>query len=165
MDINQQKERFSDAYLQAVAAVAGFVCYKPQPDVDSVDWGIGAVGGKGTIRSPRIELQLKCTARNLMDDHQIRYPLPLKNYDELRAENYQVPRILVVVVIPTEVNEWLIHSEEQLAMRYCGYWVSLRGMPETHNESTVTVHVPRSQRFAVDALCQMMDRIGDGGQP
>jgi hypothetical protein len=43
---------------------------------------------------------LKSTARNLMDTRFIRYPLPVKNYEDLRHENYQVPRILVVVVMP-----------------------------------------------------------------
>ena len=165
MDINQQKEQFSNAYLRAVAAVAGFVCYKPEPDTDSVDWGIAAVGGKGTTRSPKVELQLKCTAKGLMDDNEIRYPLKMKNYDELRAENYQVPRILVVVVIPEQLGEWLAQSEDELAMRHCGYWMSLRSRPQVDNEGTVTIRVARVQQFTVDALRQMMDRIGNGGLP
>lgn len=49
MDINQQKEQFSNAYLQAVASVAGYSLYKPNVDDDSVDWGIAASGGTGRI--------------------------------------------------------------------------------------------------------------------
>jgi len=37
MDINQQKEQFSNAYIQAVASVAGYSLYKPNVDDDSVD--------------------------------------------------------------------------------------------------------------------------------
>jgi hypothetical protein len=165
MDINQQKEQFSNAYLRAVASVAGYTCYKPEPDTDSVDWGIAAVGGKGTTRSPRVEMQLKCTGRSVMDVECVRFPLKIKNYDDLRAENYQVPRILIVVAVPQDIKEWLLHSEEELAMRHCGYWVSLRGHGASTNSETVTVALPRKQQFTVDALRDMMVRIGNGDLP
>lgn len=48
MEINQQKEQFSNAYLQAVTSVAGYSLYRPAVDDDSVDWGIAA---RGTILS------------------------------------------------------------------------------------------------------------------
>ncbi len=56
MDINQQKEQFSNIYLQAVTTVAGYSLYKPFVDDDSVDWGVAAKGGTGPIRAPRLEL-------------------------------------------------------------------------------------------------------------
>ena len=61
MDINQQKEQFSNVYLQAVTTVAGYSVYKPSVDDDSVDWGVAAKGATGPIRAPRLELQLKST--------------------------------------------------------------------------------------------------------
>ena len=42
VEINQRKEQFSNAYLQAVASTAGYSLYKPVVDDDSVDWGIAA---------------------------------------------------------------------------------------------------------------------------
>jgi hypothetical protein len=67
MDLSSQKEKFSDAYVLAIAATAGYGTYKPSPDEDSVDFGIAArttslANGVVTMRSPRLELQLKCTA-------------------------------------------------------------------------------------------------------
>jgi hypothetical protein len=59
VDINQQKEQFSNTYLQALTSVAGYSLYKPFVDNDSVDWGIAAKGGEGVVRAPRLELQLK----------------------------------------------------------------------------------------------------------
>ncbi len=44
MELNLQKEQFSNAYLRAVAAAAGFQIYKPEPDIDKIDWGIAAPG-------------------------------------------------------------------------------------------------------------------------
>lgn len=165
MDPSQQKEQFSNAYVRAVAATAGYALYKPEVDDDSVDWGIAATGGKGTTRSPRIELQLKCTSQDVLDDQNLKYPLKVKNYKELRPDNYQVPRILVVVLVPDQVAEWLSHSEDSLEMYRCGYWVSIRGWDETSNTETVTVPIPREQQFTVEDLRAIMVRVGDGGVP
>ena len=84
MNINLQKEQFSNAYIQAVTTVAGYSLYRPDIDDDSVDLGIAAKNVTGIIISPRLELQLKCTSRDLVDSNYIRYPLKLKNYGELR---------------------------------------------------------------------------------
>ncbi|MBF0463656.1 MAG: DUF4365 domain-containing protein [Nitrospirae bacterium] len=165
MNINQQKEQFSNAYLCAVTAVAGYTCYKPNVDIESVDWGITAVGVSGTFKSPKIELQLKCTSQNVMGDEFIRFPLNIKNYDDLRHINYMVPRILVVVVVPDKIEKWLNHSELELTMRHCGYWMSLYGEKEKDNTETVTVYLPRKQQFTVDNLKHMMYRIGNGELP
>lgn len=43
--------------------------------------------------------------------------------------------------------------------RYCGYWVSLKGQPETDNTTSKTIHIPRQQVFSVDALREIMRRI------
>ena len=165
MDINQQKEQFSNIYLQAVTTVGGYSVYKPFLDDDSVDWGVAAKGGTGPIRAPRLELQLKSTSRDIQDDNSIRYPLKLKNYDDLRMDNFAIPRILVVVLIPETPEDWLTQSETELCIRGCGYWISLRGMPETPNTNSVNVTIPKTNQFTVAALQSIMGRISQGGQP
>jgi Domain of unknown function (DUF4365) len=164
VDINQQKEQFSNTYIQAVTSVAGYSLYRPDVDDDSVDLGIAARGGEGPIVSPRLELQLKCTSRNILDSGCVRYPLNLKNYNDLRI-NGLVPRILVVVLVPDNLNDWLQQSEQELCMRHCGYWLSLRGQPETQNLTSVTVELPRSNKFTVEALRDIIQRISLGGVP
>lgn len=165
MDINQQKEQFSHAYVRAIVTVAGFSLFDPVVDDDSVDISIAQKGGKGSIRSPRVDLQLKCTSRNLLSNGEIKFPLPIKNYDDLRPENVQVPRILVVVVVPEDIHSWIEHSEEKLSMYHCGYWKSLRGLPDSTNETNVTVPIPTSQQFTVGGLQEMMERVSNRGVP
>jgi Domain of unknown function (DUF4365) len=165
MDLAQQKEEFSKAYVKAVAAVCGYATQEPSVDDDSVDLGLAARGGSGTVKSPRLDLQLKCTARNLVREDRVDFPLPIKNYDELRSANFMVPRILVVVVVPEDVVRWIKHSEEELLLRHCGYWHSLRGFGATQNQFTVTVNIARTQVFDVTAVTDIMDRIGNGGLP
>ncbi|HVX13597.1 MAG TPA: DUF4365 domain-containing protein [Pirellulales bacterium] len=163
MTENDQKEELSRAYVQAVAATAGFAIYKPSIDDESIDMGISA-GSTGMERRPRVELQLKCTAAEAPAERKISFPLKLKNYDDLRIES-SVPRILVVMLVPEKVSDWLTHSETELAVRRCAYWVSLLGMPESQNRSSVTVAIPRGNLFSVDGLRSIMSRINDGGKP
>jgi hypothetical protein len=164
MDISQQKEQFSITYIRAVTSVAGYSLYRPEVDDDSIDLGIVARGGVGTVSSPRLELQLKCTAKNIIDKKYIRYPLNLKNYNDLKVHPL-VPRILVVVLVPKNLADWLKQTEEELCLRYCAYWISLRGMPETENATNVTIEIPRSNQFTVEALQAIIQRISFGDLP
>ena len=165
MDLSQQKEKFSDAYLQAIAAVAGYGLAKPNPDSDSVDWIVSARGVGDTARRPRLEVQLKCTAQNIMRETHLHFPLEVKNYNDLRHPDPLTPCILVVVTVPDDINEWVTHSETELSMRRCGYWHSLRGEPDTANTDTVTVRLSRAQTLTPEALRAIMRRVNDGGVP
>lgn len=166
MELNDRKEQFSNAYLQAVASVAGFGLYKPVPDM-GLDWGLSGYGRNGTPKSPRLEVQLKCTAAGLPNGNDISFALKPKTYDDLRVgpEHLTVPRILVVVLVPNGIESWLEQSEEKLTMRRCGYWMSLRGMEEVENTSSITVRLPRSNLFTPDVLSSIMQGIGDGDWP
>lgn len=165
MDISMQKEEFSRAYVQAVAACAGFASSRPSVDDDSVDLTLYQTGGGGTIRSPRVELQLKCTASQTPAEETFTHSLSLKNYDDLRSIDLLVPRILVVVLVPDTLDDWLGHSEEELALRRCGYWVSLRGLAPSENETGQSVEIHRSRQFTVESLQAIMERIGRGDLP
>lgn len=165
MNLNEQKQQFSFAYVRAVASVAGYSVSRPDVDDDSVDLTIGQRGGGGTVRSPKIDVQVKClaTAGPILTDFP--FDLEIKNYDELRYSDFPYPRMLIVVAVPNELNDWLRHSEKELALSHCGYWVSLRGLPEVPNSSTRRISVPRVQHFNVEQLREIMQRVRDGGHP
>ncbi len=161
MTDNEQKQQLSIAYVHAVAARAGFACERPKVDDDSVDLQIGASGAvhdEAVIRSPRIELQLKSTAQDHLSNGHLAFPLPIKNYDDLRGETL-VPRLLVVFQLPEDSSRWLEQTEEQMISRRCAFWLSLRGEPETKNTKTVTVRLPRENIFTVEALRSLMTRV------
>lgn len=91
----------------------------------------------------------------------IAYRLNAKNYDDLRHEDYQAPRILVVVFVPEQLDAWTSHAEEGLTLRYCAYWTSLRGRAPSNQMST-TIYLSRANRFSAAALQELMERIGRG---
>ena len=157
MDLNTRKERFSLAYINAVAAHAGYQLVEPPVDRDSID---GVVMGEFG-RRPRIEFQAKATARNMVQGEHIAFPLPIKNYDDLRAD-VQTPRILIVVLMPNEETEWLAQSDDQLCLRYCGYWLSLANRFAVANSNNVTVHIPLANTFSSSQLSDLMGKVERG---
>jgi uncharacterized protein DUF4365 len=165
MELGQQKEQFSRAYVYAVTSVAGYSNSTPIVDDDSIDLGISGRQAVGKFRSPRLELQLKCTENPSWSGDHLHYALKLKNYVDLRGDDFIVPRILVVVVVPEDLNEWVLQSEKELTLRKCGYWLSLREYPETQNKTNVTVQIPRKQQFTVKSLRDLMNEISGGSPP
>jgi len=164
VDINQQKEQFSYAYIYAVAASAGYsfqIAARPL-DFDGIDIILAGGMVRGIIRYPRLELQVKCTSRDVIGQEAIRYPLEVKNYNDLKVENIQTPRLLILVVVPDNLDNWLIQSQQELCLKYSGYWVSLRGQPPTQNQTTVTISIPRQNIFNVKALTTLMQLIEAG---
>lgn len=164
MDLNTQKEEFSYAYIYAVTAAAGYSFQiAPRPlDAEGVDAILTGLGASRSTRRPRLDVQIKCTSRNLLDREVIRYPLEVKNYEELRLENPFVPRILIIILVPESQEDWLRQSQQELCLRYCGYWVSLRGLPPTQNQNTITVQIPTQNIFNRDTLKTLMQQIESG---
>ncbi len=165
MFITTQKEEFSYAYISSVASVAGYSFQiAPRPlDLVGVDVTIKGLVSPGSRRRTRLDLQLKCTSQDLLDNKGIRYPLEIKNYNELRNTNPDDdPLLLVVVLVPEKVEHWLQQTETELCLKRCAYWVSLRGQAESTNQTNVTIYLPRQNVFSVDALKTLMQRIAAG---
>jgi hypothetical protein len=157
MALSTQQERFGDAFLLAVAAVAGCACAKPETDHDSIDWTLSC----RLSRRPKIDVQIKTMLTDdALSDH-ISYPLKRKNYDDLILEDLVSPRILVVVVIPKQIESWLQIDPEQALLRRSAYWVCLAGYPQSDNSTTVTVQMPMSQPFDVPHLSEMMRKVNE----
>lgn len=165
MDNNECKQQFSFAYIRAIASAAGYVVSEPAVDEDSIDLTISGKGGKGKICSPKLDLQVKCTSRDLTHSDYLRFPLKKKNYDDLREPRVLVPRILVVVLVPQNINHWLRQSEKELRVHHCAYWYSLRQCPDIINKTSATLSIPRSQVFSRKNLRKLMVTIEAGGTP
>ncbi len=157
MNLNEQKEQFSLAYIRAVAAQAGYQISRPELDNDSVDGTLIADFG----RRPRIDFQAKATSQQIKRGDNIHFDLKVKNYDDLRSET-RTPRLLIVVLMSKEKSQWLTQTQEQLCLRCCGYWVSLEGRQKVRNKTSVTVHIPLVNMFNVEQLVDLMTRAEKG---
>ncbi len=164
MSLNTQKEDFSYAYVYAVTSSLGYSLQAATRRLD--DSGIDAtITVPGAIRSrrlPRFDVQIKSTSQNILQDSSIKYRLSAKNYDELREDDPFVPQILIVVLLPSSLSDWLSQTEESLCLKHCGYWLSLRGQPPKENQTTITVEISRQNIFSPTALKTIMERIAAG---
>lgn len=149
---NDVKERLSIAYVTAVAARAGCQVVKLDIDKQSVDATVRPISG----RKVSIDFQLKATSREGLDAETVTFPLPVKNYDDLRDVKSTAPHFLVVLVLDMADLEWFSNNEDALLIRRCAYWVDLRGAPPTSNRDTISVKLPRQQVFDVATLIAMM---------
>ena len=167
MDENTRKEMFSYAYIQAVVSVAGFsVENKSRPmDNAGIDLTIESPGRIGELLCPKFDVQVKCTSStDIVNKDVIKYPLPVQNYNRLRAIKTLVPQLLIIVLVPKKISEWLKTSEQEMLIKKCGYWVSLKGNPETKNSSTITVSIPRKNLFTPQNLSLIMKKIDMGDE-
>jgi len=156
--IQDQQEALSRVYARAVAARSGYVTADYDLDRDGVDLRIQAGGDM----RPALELQLKSTV-NLgppRDGH-FRFPLNRRNYNLLRDQT-QTPRLLVVLDLPRDQREWVTITADELVLRRCAYWLSLKGFEETDNRHSVTVRIPTGNLFDVNGLRALMEQSREG---
>lgn len=153
MDLSARKEKFSIAYIKAVAA---------QSDIKVGSWNHDSHSVDGTLRwedgrRPMIDFQAKCSSQELIRSDYVRFPLEKKNYDELRPLGLPAPIFLIVVLVPNDPEEWLRFSDDELCSQSCGYFRSLEGMPPLEEgRQQRTVEIPRQNVFDRDHLTELM---------
>jgi hypothetical protein len=155
-----KQEFFSRAYALAVISASGHNYSKPEIDL-GIDFTISGTSFGVPSPFPSIHVQIKSTVLDRMDGTFFKYRLDRESYDRLRGP-MSAPFLLVVVAVPRLVKDWLTASEVALTLRRCGYWISLAGHPP-RDQQTITLDIPRSQRFSVQSLQGMMDALEQGG--
>lgn len=155
----------SYAYLHAIASRARVACQYCSRTFDSagVDAELLATRdfGPGALTDVAAHVQMKATVAHPAERKgRLSYFLAgIDSYNKLRAETIAIPRLLVVLFLPQSAEEWLTHTEDELVLKRCAYWVSLKGAPETANVTGQTVYLPRGQRFSPEELLALMERI------
>lgn len=163
--LTTRQEQFSIAYLRAIASVAGYSIEEMHVDMDSLDASImqrGNEQGFPLIESLRV--QLKCTYSHSPKNGHLAFPLSKKNYDDLRRECLN-PRILVVVHVPKNLDDWIDHQNQQMLLRHEAYWKNLHGMPATSNKDSITVKLDTKQKLTVGELQRLMNILARGQKP
>ncbi len=150
------QEAFSEAYVKAVAAAAHCFVEKRIHDEDGVDLTIIAPHITGT---PSLAVQVKSNGQAKADSHAeyVSHQLERKHYEDLRGPKGNCDHILVVVLVPPKIEDWLDQSPQRLAVKRCGYWCSLAGAPALpQTQKSKTVKLPRSQVFSVIQLERLL---------
>lgn len=158
MTDEHRMEQLSRAYMQAVAACAGCRWSVPTPDygIDLTLRRVRRTGSNWNEVGTPLDLQLRSTSGATQTATEIVFDLDVVTYERLRRAPRESPAILVLLVLPPELADWLTHSEEQLELRKCAYWYSLRGLPRTRNVRTVRLRIPRQNQFSPTELERIM---------
>src|SRR5690606_15799009 len=109
-------------------------------------------------RTARLEVQLKAT-HNAPNGEYASAKLSRKRYNEFSVANPMVPKIVVIMHMPSDPADWIIAKSKSLRIHHSGYWVNLAGSPHS-SALNPTVRAPLAQRFDDLSLCMMMSRIG-----
>ena len=154
---NFMQEQLSFAYVRAVVFRSGFHLYEPVKDDHGIDGTIASYSrGMG-----RVDYQVKSTTHYATRNEEIVYQLRVEDYNRLITED-DLPRILILFIMPDDDSWWLSHSPEELCLRKCAYWVSLMGQPPSDNKSTVQVSVPLANVFSPEGLRDLFSRLPSG---
>ncbi len=160
------ESELSYAYVHAVAAKAGMSCECKgrHLDANGVDAEITACGdfGPGSILTDiTVHVQLKATIEDprVKDGKRSYFIQGIDRYNVLRRSTTIPYKILVVLFLPREADDWLNWTPDRLIMQRCAWWESLRGAPASDNATGVTVYLPDSQPFSPEGLYSMMAQL------
>lgn len=162
------ESELSYAYLHAVASHAGFVCEVSGrlSDKQGIDARLGVyeVFPNGILTDFSIQVQLKATVKTpaISTDGISFGKLSIDQYDDLRSTSLESQRILVVLFLPEAPEEWLRCTEQELILKRCAYWVSLRGAPPSTNPVSQTVYLPVGNILSAGALRDIASRVSRG---
>ncbi|MGW1105528.1 DUF4365 domain-containing protein [Streptomyces sp. NPDC002540] len=153
--------RYGEVFFQAIVTAAGMTAQKLQEDDYMMDFFVGHPGPlAGLVKNPMIGVQVKCSRKARMTSSTVNHGLKAKYYNELAkpASEFALPTFLVVVLVPDDNDAWMNASEERLALHRAAYWTCLHDAPQRsdlHDDSQVTVSVPRENLLNKEALLQM----------
>jgi hypothetical protein len=167
MTRQHRQEAMSRAYVQAVAAKAGVLCSRPEPDY-GIDLSLRAVvvhGRHHDDSSVQIDLRLRSTKRANVTSTAVTYDLEVGTYDSLRRISAGCPRLLVVYIMPDDESDWLEQSAEQLCLHHCAYWLSLEGAAPTSATKTIRIFLPLANIFSAEAVRALLQQAQQRSQP
>jgi hypothetical protein len=161
MTTGHRQEALCRAYVLAVAAQAGVTWSRPQEDygIDLSLRSIGVLDNRRRDEGVQLDLQFKSTTRAAVTEKAVVYDLERGAYDDLRNAAWPCPRVLVVLVMPADEAQWLSQTTDELTLRHCAYWISLKGYPARKAKRSIRIAIPPANVFSVAGLKALMQRV------
>jgi hypothetical protein len=127
--MTEMMESFQEAYVRGVAAGAGCVIAgKPEID-EGVDVRLthrADVHRQGD-KTTHLEIQMKSSAAGPIENGKfVSASLSRARYDDFRANDLSINKIVVILHMPAEQENWLKVGDSALWLHHRAYWVNLR---------------------------------------
>lgn len=163
MQENTKKELASYAYISLLAIQSGFESRVSQSalDAECVDMTLDYVGELHGVFGWTLSLQVKCTSQNMVKkDGDIHFPLDVRAYDKLRHRGNIHKHLLVVVLAPKNLVEWVSveRKTRSTTIKGCAYWLDLAGMPAKENATSVTLKIPEANLLTPTSFYDIIDK-------
>jgi hypothetical protein len=166
------KEKISEMLVRAIVHEAGY-SVKMRDSED--DFGIDALLSSVEYREGRyrptgiyVDLQLKSTMTAIKVNRKngtIPYRLRGKNYDDMCVRNLdnQLPLLLIIAFLPKEdkISSLIRFNKRKtlVVLRGRVFWYRLpREICQTNNGRSKTIHIPISNVFDHQAVCDVMQK-------
>jgi uncharacterized protein DUF4365 len=151
---------YGEAYVRVIAASAGLRVSKEEPEPEGVDLLITRVlPGEHRARA-RAEVQVKTASSVATRDGYIRYPMQRADYLSLTGTvgvELDIPRYLVLVVVPPEMDRWAVIGDDCLTLHRHAYFADLMGPSQLQDgQQSLTVSVPCTNLLTPAALLALV---------
>jgi hypothetical protein len=162
---SNRKEDLSESYMEAIAAINGIAMTRNRRDENGIDVFLSRdiVREDGVEIGVTVEFQLKSTSLELRHNRKslISYDLKSKNYRDLKRESTN-QRFLALLVLPNVEQEWLTCNAQELIMRKCMYYKSLKDLPEKTNKGKTVVHFDaKNDLLTPESLLKLMQKVAE----
>jgi hypothetical protein len=155
------ESELSYAYLHAVAGKAGMSCKLGNRYDDGA--GVDAeVIYRGPTLHPyftmvQLDVQLKATIKSPGNDPNFMsyFIQGVERYEKLRVRDGANHRIVVVLFLPQNPNDWLNCSPNDLILKNAAYWTCLHGAKASANATGETIYLPRTNLLTPQALTNL----------
>lgn len=158
-------EQFQLAITKAIASSCHFMhADGTKPDRQSIDLTISKSyfdTDLGYTVEGHIDLQLKTVINPTVTNNFLKYPLKIKNYNELIGKRRN-PKYLFVMIIPDNKKMWMHKFNNGIFLPYKYYWINLEGFPPSDNKTSVTINIPIHQELTRESLMKMLEYAIEG---
>lgn len=164
MTIEQRKEQLSNRFIGILATNKGYVIDKPEVDL-GIDYQVKKTKSytmangntRYTTDSRYIDIQLKSTTEvSIIDEPDlIKYDLEAKSYNDMidRQNSGFVPLILILFVLPHDVNTWVDIDINEIKLRKHAYWyMPAPGELQTTNTTSKRIEIPKTNILGIDCF-------------
>jgi hypothetical protein len=160
-DLNNHKGYYAEGLVDAIALAAGLDPWSARRDI-AIDRSIATPGPRGSKRDPRINVQVKCwtppvRARAEPSWH---YPLKLSAWADLAGPGFQVPRYLLLCIVPGSIDDYVSVRPDEVGFRHAVYWRSLRDeapMDPPEVDRRKPIDIPKVQLLTPDSLNALVE--------
>lgn len=160
------KEAISIRFIEAVVNYKGYKTVSVHPDhgtdvsIVEVDYRIEDEQKRYFDTGREIKVQLKSTTVSsiIWEDTQLKYDLESKTYNDLitRKNNYR-PLLLILFVLPENIDNWILLTAEELAIRKQAYWYFPEATTFTENVRTIRITIPKTNLFAANTIDNLFE--------